>query len=237
MAKKRQNKPNKPPSGTSRRTAVSPRPPDPVIRTNGRTPKAAISSPSRLGRGPLSRQTVVAGIAAVVVIVIIAVGAFLLTRPNTGSASSPVTSSDLAGVPVADEGRNHVPEGSAITYKTNPPASGPHYPSPKPWGFYSDTVAPGYWVHNLEHGGIVVLYDCPSGCPDVVDQLKQAVDTFPKDKYNEVKLLVTPYSGLPNNAKVMAVAWDFQKSYQTFDLNQVLAFYNDHVDKSPEDVP
>lgn len=186
-----------------------------------------------------------AGIAAVVVVVLVAaIGVYFVTRPGNGSQTaatgSPVlqqSQQDLLGVPVPDEGRNHVTEGSAITYQHNPPASGPHYPEPKPWGVYTDTIAPGYWVHNLEHGGVVLLYDCPSGCPSVVDQLRQAYQTFPKDKYNEVKLLATPYSGLPNHAQAMAVAWDFQKSYDTFDLQAFQAFYTAHVDHSPEDVP
>src|SRR6185437_15933397 len=114
--------------------------------------------------------------------------------------------------------------------KHNPPASGPHYPSPKDWGIYTTTIAPGYWVHNLEHGGVVVLYDCPTGCSQVVTELQQAYQTFPKDKYNEVKLLATPYSGLPNGTQVMAVAWDFQKAYSSFDVQKLQTFYNARAD-------
>lgn len=179
-----------------------------------------------------------------VVVLIVAAGIYFLMRPGStispttpGSTQANESQQDLLGVQVPDEGRNHVSEGSAIVYRQNPPASGPHYPEPKPWGVYTDTVAPGYWVHNLEHGGVVLLYDCPNGCPSVVDQLRQAFTSLPKDKYNEVKLLATPYSGLPNHAQAMAVSWDFQKSYATFDLQKFEVFYNAHVDHGPEDVP
>lgn len=179
-------------------------------------------------------------IAFLIVIAVAGGAAYYLTHRGVAGAAASTTSanqSDLLGVPIPDEGRVHVVEGSAINYKHVPPASGPHYPVPKNWGIYTKTIAPGYWVHNLEHGGIVVLYDCPSGCPQIVDQLNQAFKTFPKDKYNEVKLVATPYSGLPDHAQAMAVAWDYQKSYTAFNLQDVLAFYNGHVDRGPEDIP
>lgn len=184
------------------------------------------------------------GAVAIFVVILLVGGAgvaFLWPKLNPLAGGSGVlsnaTAGDLLGVPVPDEGRVHVDEGSAITYKSNPPASGPHYPSPKDWGIYTTTIAPGYWVHNLEHGGVVVLYDCPAGCSQVVAELQQAYQTFPKDKYKEVKLLATPYSGLPNGIQVMAVAWDFQKAYTSFDLQKLQTFYNARVDHGPEDIP
>lgn len=218
-----------------------------VVRPTKSAPHRSATAPTKR---PISRQLIVGIIAAVVVVLIAGGGAYVLMQRNAGTTgavatpgsgatapSNAATEGDLLGVPVADEGRTHVAEGSAISYKHNPPASGPHYPSPKPWGIYTDTVPPGYWVHDLEHGGVVVLYDCPSGCSQVVTALQQAFTTFPKDKYNEVKLVATPYSGLPKGTQVMAVAWDYQKSYASFDTQKLLTFYNGHVDRGPEDIP
>ena len=170
----------------------------------------------------------------VVLVLLLAAGYFYLKfRPGQASGQN----ASLIGESVPDEGRTHVAEGSAIVYKSNPPASGPHYPTPQNWGIYDKTIAPGYWVHNLEHGGVVILYDCPSGCPSVVSQLEQAFKTFPKDKYGEVKLVGTPYSGLPNHVQAAAIAWDYRVFYDTFDVSKLLAFYNAHVDRAPEDIP
>jgi hypothetical protein len=136
------------------------------------------------------------------------------------------------------EGQQHVAEGSPIQYKTVPPTSGPHYPSPKDWGVYDQAIVPGYWVHNLEHGGVALLYNCPSGCPDVVSIGQDAFNTFPKEKYGEVKLVVTPYAGLPDGVQVAAVAWQYAKLYHgDFTRDNFLAFYNGHVDRGPEDIP
>ncbi|HEX5414056.1 MAG TPA: DUF3105 domain-containing protein [Chloroflexota bacterium] len=211
--------------------------------------RPAIERPPRSGSSrsapvsPARRQSANAGralprwaIAAIAagVVVVVAVGLYLaFGRPG----SSPLVTPSL-GYAVPDEGRTHVAEGSAITYQHNPPSSGSHYPSPKEWGVYDQPVAPGFFVHNLEHGGVDVLYDCPAGCPEIVTQLNDAFKNFPKDKYGEVKLVVTPYHPLPNGAKVTALAWDHEYDFTPgFDENQLLAFYNQYVDHGPEDVP
>ena len=64
---------------------------------------------------------------------------------------------------VANEGWAHVPEGSAIAYVHNPPASGPHYPVWLRYEEFTSAQARGYWVHNLEHGAIVMLYRPDAG--------------------------------------------------------------------------
>ena len=78
---------------------------------------------------------------------------------------------------------DHVPVGTPVTYNSNPPSSGPHYPV---WAAFKEYDAPvdrGYYVHNLEHGAVVFLYKCEDadGCPDVVQALRDAAATVPSD--------------------------------------------------------
>jgi hypothetical protein len=54
----------------------------------------------------------------------------------------------------------HLDIGTPIQYPTNPPASGPHYPI---WAAFQEFATPvprPYWVHSLEHGAVVLLYNC-----------------------------------------------------------------------------
>lgn len=53
-------------------------------------------------------------------------------------------------------GRKHVEE--KVTYETNPPASGNHSATPLDWGIYDSEQRTESWVHNLEHGHIVIAY-------------------------------------------------------------------------------
>ena len=63
-----------------------------------------------------------------------------------------------------DMGDEHVANGASITYTYCPPASGRHYNgtqtgpiSARVYG-PADDVRPQGWIHNLEHGALVVLY-------------------------------------------------------------------------------
>jgi hypothetical protein len=60
------------------------------------------------------------------------------------------------------EGRTHVPEGSRISYRTDPPTSGSHLLIWINPGFYEDIQPSNRLVHSLEHGMVVIYYDKPT---------------------------------------------------------------------------
>jgi hypothetical protein len=108
------------------------------------------------------------------------------------------------GIPVANEGWAHVPEGTPITYVHNPPASGPHYPVWLRYQEYLEPMARGYWVHNLEHGAIVFLYR-PDQTADVIALLTEAYRTLPDDPTcGHKRALLTPDPLLAWGAAVVA---------------------------------
>lgn len=139
------------------------------------------------------------------------------------------------GEAVPDEGRDHVQEGTQITYQHYPPASGPHYPRWARYGVYEDRIPEGYWVHNLEHGAIVVLYKCSDDCAAKAGPIQDLYQQLPKGKYGEVKFVATPYDRMPNTYAV--VAWDRIDQFDQWDPDRVTRFYQAYVDKGPEDVP
>ncbi|MBA2321104.1 MAG: DUF3105 domain-containing protein [Deltaproteobacteria bacterium] len=55
-----------------------------------------------------------------------------------------------------------------VIYEDPPPSSGDHDGCWSRWGVHVDPVPDERWVHNLEHGGVVFLYDCPEGCAEEV---------------------------------------------------------------------
>jgi hypothetical protein len=93
-----------------------------------------------------------------------------------GLASSVVTTPVGRTVPL--EGADHVAEGTMVTYASRPPASGPHYASVAPrYGVYEQAPPTGQWLHNLEHGAVAILYNCPEGCPEIVQGLTELYPT------------------------------------------------------------
>lgn len=81
------------------------------------------------------------------------------------TASPAADASPQPGYVQPDMGNAHVATGTVIRYTYCPPASGRHFNQPgvggpipaRPYG-PNDSVIPQGWVHNLEHGGLVVLY-------------------------------------------------------------------------------
>jgi hypothetical protein len=177
------------------------------------------------------QQRTIFRIAGIVVAAVILIGgaAFLISRAMQAETSLP-------GVPVADEGRNHIPDTQQPQYVHHPPASGPHYDAPAEWAVYDQPLPEGRWVHNLEHGGIVILYQCPTACPELVKQLEDFYATAPQSaSWKEVKLVVTPYDKMEHQLAI--VAWDWIDEMDAFDRDRLLKFYKAHLDRGPEDVP
>lgn len=143
---------------------------------------------------------------------------------------------------VADEGRDHVNDGTPLNYKHYPPSSGPHFNTPQPAGVYDKEVSPGNWIHSLEHGYVVVLLKCPNGCGDLLAQMRQLYDNeLPKSQFGTKKLVVTTYSHAfsdpAKEAPITLLAWDHEEMLPAFDRDKILAFYKAYVDKGPELVP
>lgn len=84
-------------------------------------------------------------------------------------------------------GQTHIANGTTVTYTYCPPASGRHYNStgtgpiaPRLYG-PEDRVNPQGWIHNLEHGGLVVLYrgDSEGATEAGQAQLRAFFDDYP----------------------------------------------------------
>ena len=144
-------------------------------------------------------------------------------------------------VPIAaDEGRGHIaPGASHAPYSTKPATSGPHwqtapmtlapYGAPARWGFYDEPLPDEVLIHNLEHGGIGLHYNCPDGCDDLVKQLK---DLVPSSKS---QFILSPYPGMPK--KIAVTSWRHLMYLDEFDSEKILEFIRAYQDRAPESVP
>lgn len=66
----------------------------------------------------------------------------------------------LPGQEVVDLGRKHVSDGTEVEYNSNPPTSGPHYTEWTRAGIYDKLVSDGHLIHSLEHGYVIISYNC-----------------------------------------------------------------------------
>jgi hypothetical protein len=150
----------------------------------------------------------------------------------------PVSECDGILHSIPGESGVHMPAGTAIEWSTNPPATGPHFPSWAGWDRHYENLERGYWVHNAEHGGVILLYNCPDGCADVVDELlavarNAAIDdtcTAPITK----RVIVAADPLLPEGTQVAAVAWNTYYTASCFDP-YVATFMRSRYRHGPED--
>jgi hypothetical protein len=147
---------------------------------------------------------------------------------------------------VADEAGIHVAQGSALTFSSNPPATGAHYGVWAPWArVYDGPVPRGNWVHNLEHGGVALLYRCPAGCPEVVAGLGALGRGLPQDPLCQgvapeasainARWLLTPDPLLPDGVQVAAAAWGWTYRAACLDAASLRAFVQARYARAPED--
>lgn len=171
------------------------------------------------------RQRAVWGTAIIVGVAVLVALAFLLFKP-------PATAQ---GRQIPIEGsRTHLPAGSDVAYKNRPPSSGDHYDETAGYGVFARAFPTGNWVHNLEHGGIVVLYRpdlCDSACVAV---LQDTYSSAPSSQYfpGVHKMIVQPYEDMDHAISV--VAWGWLDEMDAPDKDRILAFYRAHVDRGPE---
>ena len=68
------------------------------------------------------------------------------------------------------------PGGTSDKWNTDPPTNGPHYPVAAIFGIYEDELESARVIHNLEHGGVFILYG-----DEVPDSTVQQLEAFYDD--------------------------------------------------------
>lgn len=157
------------------------------------------------------------------------------TNGSGGAAGS--CSVDVAEHPLS--AGIHVTECSAIEYTTNPPSSGEHYGVWAAYQNYDFALPRGYWVHALEHGAVVITYNCDDGCSDEVEQVKSFIDDLPPDPRCsaaglEHQIILTPDPLL--DTRWAMSSWGFTLRADCVDEDAFERFYLDHFGHGPEDL-
>jgi Protein of unknown function (DUF3105) len=160
--------------------------------------------------------------------------------PSVGPGpSAPVATAPLPGYVEPDMGHLHVDPGTKVTYANCPPASGKHYNvagvGPIDGGLYgpTDATVPEGWVHNLEHGAIVLLYSCPGGTgPGCTDAGQAELGTLLANWPNSPICNIPPGKLTPVITRFddmkwpyAAVVWDVVLPMQTLDKDALFNFY------------
>ena len=167
-------------------------------------------------------------------------------RPSPGQAVQPA-------------GRNHIADNTAAgNYNSNPPTSGDHWQVPADWGIYSEELADEKVVHNLEHGGVWISYNCSvpesnrspqdfatdSAIPATStvsaklddDSCKKLIaDLESIARQYRSKVILTPRS--KNDSRIALASWGRLWKFDRFDQARVAEFVSANRNNGPEFVP
>lgn len=137
----------------------------------------------------------------------------------------------------------HVEQGSPLTFASNPPCGGNHYPVWATWGVHENPIPRGNWIHNLEHGGVVFLYRCANraACPELAAKVEAFVATLPSDPRCSSesppiknRAIVTPDPELPPGVEVAVAAWGYNLIARCIDEAAFRSFYLARAGQAPE---
>jgi hypothetical protein len=101
-------------------------------------------------------------------------------------------------------------------------------------------------VHNLEHGGVVVLYRCDpqtscladggSTCDAVAQPARDlAVNGPTTPNLGDRRYVVSPAADLPTTYALLA--WGWRLELDTWDASAAECFARTHLERGPEDEP
>jgi len=150
-------------------------------------------------------------IAGGVLAVIAVLGAVVVPRLTRGP---------LPGEAVAGLGNQHIQNlgDPHAPYNSSPPTSGPHIELHAEQTVSTEPLAPETQVHELEHGGVFINYNCQvydGDCSALVDDLANIATS-----YNEV--FVAPYEDMAT--PIALTAWERIDRLSAVDRGRITAF-------------
>lgn len=127
---------------------------------------------------------------------------------------------------VPSMGNRHVgPQEAGLTkYNSDPPTSGPHFPTIARWGVHETPIPKELQVHNLEDGGVVVQYSCQQSaeeCRSLIGKLTQVVRVYDRT-------VLAPYPGMSH--KIALTAWSRIDKFNDFDEKRIVRFIEAYID-------
>jgi uncharacterized protein DUF3105 len=148
----------------------------------------------------------------------------------TPTASPKPGATPALGYVQPDMGHVHTAPGDKVTYTYCAPASGTHYNvagrGPIAAQVYGpgDNVIPQGWIHNLEHGGLVILYKTtsPGATPEGQAQMRAFFQAFPPAA--NCGPVIAPFDQM--SSPFQAILWGRVLPLETFDEAQIKAFWN-----------
>lgn len=198
--------------------------------------RAGSANESDSRRKALTIGAAIAGVALGFVVVAVLLGVMGGGGPDEDALAADMEAAGCTfqSVPALEGAHSiRVPSGTSDKWNTNPPTNGPHYGIAAIFGIYDDELEMARVVHNLEHGGIFILYgdEVPE---ETVDQLRGFYDS------HKTGTIMAPLNRLGNQFALGAWVVDgdvdngFLAKCRTFDEGAMSSFFDSLQFRGPE---
>lgn len=148
---------------------------------------------------------------------------------KAGCTHSPVKAA-IAGLEnVACTSANHVAEGRAVSYQSDPPMSGEHWPSWVAPGFFKTNQPKEKLVHSLEHGYIVIYYNEAKLSASELDAIKALAAKY-QGAWDGVVAVPRNDARYP----LILTAWEHGLRLERWDQARIDAFVDAFRGRGPE---
>ncbi|MSP14112.1 MAG: DUF3105 domain-containing protein [Chloroflexi bacterium] len=140
------------------------------------------------------------------------------------------------GILFADQGQTHIQPGEAHpAYNSDPPTSGWHIIDPAPNGYHEVAPPDEQLVHNLEHGHIVIYFNCAHPAAGDCNTLKNRIQDLAKSQQQLWKITIAPREKL--DVPIILTAWRRMQKLEQFDEKLIVEFIQAYRDRGPEKTP
>jgi hypothetical protein len=194
-------------------------------------PKRPVQAPKAYHqeRSPRRTQLIFVIVAAVIVVAAAAVGiGFIMSGDDSSSAAGTTGSGDCTLQTFDALEAGHVEElPDDYEYNSIPATSGLHNPTTAIWNLYDQPVPQINYVHNLEHGGIVVQYGSEVQAADIA----ALGDWYAQDTRGLIVARLDPDFEEEDAAladQIVATSWTHMLRCGSFDEEQLDDFIADY---------
>jgi hypothetical protein len=142
---------------------------------------------------------------------------------------SPRVAGAVPGLRIPELPRSHVPIGTPVSDRSNPPTSGSHYDCTATWGIYEEAPVDGFLIHNLEHGNVIISYNPRQITGQTLEQLRSQARQL---SLINARLILTPRANL--DVAIALTAWGYVQKLNRYDPAAVKAFYDAHIGRGSE---
>jgi len=185
-------------------------------------------------KAALRRNVITIGLALIVAVIVVA--AIVMQREsgvggvpgNVGDAAAEANCGDIEEF--KEQPADHIDVGAPHEpYNSSPPTSGPHYEIPGATDFFTEPQQPETFVHNLEHGEIVIWY-LPDADPETLENIQDL------QRQQPAATAAIPYEDIESPYQFALTAWGASQHCERVSQEVVDHFRREYQGKGPEQV-